>query len=178
MQNLSKIKSIAVLGTLAVGFLMSGCDKQSTAAGPPKAAPPEVGVVVVEPQRVPITTELPGRISAYLVAEVRPQVGGIIQKRLFVEGADVKAGEVLYQIDPATYRAAYDSAAAALARAEANVVPARLKAERLRELVKINAVSQQDFDDATAAFKLAEAEVAAAKAARGRLPASTWTTPP
>jgi membrane fusion protein (multidrug efflux system) len=119
----------------------------------------------VQPQRVTLTTELPGRTSAYLIAEVRPQVGGIVQKRLFTEGSDVKAGEILYQIDPATYQAAYNSAKAALSRAEANVVNARLKAERYRELVKNNFVSQQDYDDVNAAFKLAEADVEAGKAA-------------
>jgi membrane fusion protein (multidrug efflux system) len=92
-------------------------------------------------------------------------VGGIIQKRLFTEGADVKAGEVLYQIDPATYQAAYNSAKAALAKAEANLIPARLRAERYQKLVKINAVSQQDYDDVSAALKQAEADVEAGKAA-------------
>ena len=120
---------------------------------------------MIQPQRVALTTELPGRTSACLIAEVRPQVGGIIQKRLFTEGADVKAGEVLYQIDPATYQAAYNSAKAAFARAEANLIPARLKAGRYQELVKINAVSQQDYDDASAALKLAEADLEAGKAA-------------
>jgi len=112
-----------------------------------------------------LTSELAGRTSAYLIAEVRPQVSGIIQKRLFAEGSDVKAGDVLYQIDPATYQAAYNSAKASLARAEANVVPAKLKAERYRELVKINAVSKQDCDDINAALKLAEADIDAANAA-------------
>jgi membrane fusion protein (multidrug efflux system) len=96
---------------------------------------------------------------------VRPQVGGIIQKRLFTEGSDVAAGQVLYQIDAATYQAAYASARAALARAEAKLIPARLKAERLRDLVKFKVVSLQDYDDANAAVKQAEADVAAAEAA-------------
>lgn len=100
-----------------------------------------------------------------LVAEVRPEVGGIVVKRLFTEGADVKQGEVLYEIDPGSYQAAHASAKAALARAEANVVPRRLKAERYKELVAINAVSRQDFDDADAALRQAEAEVEGAKAA-------------
>ncbi|MCM2357124.1 MAG: efflux RND transporter periplasmic adaptor subunit [Geobacteraceae bacterium] len=145
--------------------MMTGCGKKTTAAGPPPSGPPEVGVVVVEPQRVTLTTELSGRTSPHLIAEVRPQVGGIVQKRLFTEGSDVKAGQVLYQIDPATYQAAYNSARAALARAEANFIPARLKEERFRDLVKIKAVSQQDYDDASAALMQAEADVAAAKAA-------------
>jgi membrane fusion protein (multidrug efflux system) len=144
---------------------LTGCGKQSAAGAKMPSTPPEVGVITIQPQKVALTTELPGRTSAYLVAEVRPQVGGIIQKRLFTEGADVKAGEVLYQIDPASYQAAYDSAKASLARAEANLIPARLKAERYKDLVKINAVSQQDYDDASAALKLAEADVEAGKAA-------------
>ncbi|HEY6000907.1 MAG TPA: efflux RND transporter periplasmic adaptor subunit [bacterium] len=102
---------------IAAGALLAGCGKSKPAAAPPP--PPEVGVVTIQPQRVAVTTELAGRISAYLVAEVRPQVGGIVQERLFTEGSDVKAGDVLYRIDPATYRSAYASAQAALARAQA-----------------------------------------------------------
>lgn len=142
--------------------MLIGCGQPSPAI---KQSPPEVAIVEVKTERVSITTELPGRTSAYLVAEVRPQVGGIIQKRLFVEGADVTSGEVLYQIDPATYQAAYASAKAALARAQANVTAIRYRAERYKELVAIRAVSQQDHDDATAALKQAEADVEAGKAA-------------
>ncbi|MGE5190135.1 MAG: efflux RND transporter periplasmic adaptor subunit [Gemmatimonadota bacterium] len=131
--------------------------------GPPP--PPEVAYVAIETRPVTLTMELPGRISAHLVAEVRPEVGGIILKRLFTEGGDVKAGEVLYQIDPSTYQAAYASAKAALARAEADVMPRLLKAERYKELVAINAVSRQDADDAEAALRQAEADVEGAKAA-------------
>jgi len=119
----------------------------------------------VQEQRVTITTELPGRTSAYLVAEVRPQVSGIIQKRLFTEGDDVKAGDVLYQIDQAPYQASYDTVRAALARAEANLPSVRSRVERYKELVAINAVSRQDYDDAAAALKQAEAEVEVNKAA-------------
>jgi membrane fusion protein (multidrug efflux system) len=165
MQGIHGIKLIGAIGALAASLLAAGCGKQQASASPHQAAPPEVGVVVVKPQEVTLTTELPGRTSAHLVAEVRPQVGGIIQKRLFIEGADVKAGQVLYQIDPATYKAAYDSARAALARSQANLTPARLKEERFRDLVKIKAVSQQDYDDASAALKLAEADLASSKAA-------------
>ena len=154
--------------TLVVTFtgclILIGCGKQNTTAVKAPVNPPEVGIVIVKPQRVALTTELAGRTSAHLIAEVRPQVSGIIQKRLFAEGSDVKAGEVLYQIDPATYQAAYNNTKASLARAEANVVPARLKAERYKELVKINAVSKQDYDDVSAALKLAEADIDAAKA--------------
>ena len=156
--------SLLVTVIMALGIVLTGCGK-NTASGPPPSGPPEVGVIVIQPQRVALTTELPGRTSAQLIAEVRPQVGGIIQKRLFTEGSDVKAGQVLYQIDPATYQAAFASAKAAEARAEANLIPARLKEERFRDLVKIKAVSQQDYDDAYAAFKQSEADVAFARAA-------------
>lgn len=146
-------------------LILAGCNQNSTAKAPAQAGPPEVAVVEVRPERVAITTELPGRTSAYLIAEVRPQVSGIIQKRFFKEGSDVKAGDVLYQIDPATYQAAYNSAKAALARAEANVTSIRFRAERYKELVEIRAVSRQEYDDAAAALKQAEAEIEAGKAA-------------
>ncbi len=149
----------------AGAILISGCGKKAGAVSKMKMPPPEVGVVTIKPRRVTLTTELPGRISAYLVAEVRPQVGGIILKRLFTEGTDVRAGEVLYQIDPATYQAAYASAKAALDNATANVVPLRLKAGRYAKLVKINAVSKQDEDEVSAQLKQAEAQVEAARAA-------------
>lgn len=167
MNILNHAKLILFAGLLLTGFVLSGCSKQSTAAPAPKTPPPqEVGVIEVQPQAVPITTELSGRVSPYLIAEVRPQVGGILQKRLFTEGARVKAGDVLYRIDPATYRAAYASTEAALAKAEANLEPARLKEDRYAKLVKMDGVSQQDYDDAVAALKQAEAEVQVAKAAR------------
>jgi membrane fusion protein (multidrug efflux system) len=145
-------------------LILGGCGQQAT-SGPPKGGPPEVAVVTMQPKPVAITTELTGRTSAYLVAEVRPQVGGIIQKRLFTEGGDVKAGSVLYQIDPATYQAAYAGARAALARAEANFSTTRLRAERYKELVAIKAVSQQDYDDITAVLKQSEADIEIGKAA-------------
>jgi membrane fusion protein (multidrug efflux system) len=151
-------------GIIAGALLLAGCGNKNNAK-PKGGGPPEVGIVVIKPGKVTLTTELPGRTSAHLVAEVRPQVGGIIQKRLFTEGADVKAGQVLYQIDPATYKAAFASARAAQARAEANLIPARLKEQRFRDLVKIKAVSQQDYDDAYAALKQAEADLASSKAA-------------
>ena len=165
MQTRNKAKLIGIAGIIASALMFSGCGKQQAQAGPPQAGPPEVGVVTVKPERVALTTELPGRTSPYLIAEVRPQVSGIIQKRLFTEGSDVKAGQVLYQIDPASYQAAFASAKAAEARAEATLNSVRLKAERYRDLVKIKAVSQQDNDDAQASLKQAEADVAAARAA-------------
>ena len=163
MQNRNKIKRIAAVGLLACGLVITGCDNKS--ATPPPAGPPEVGVMVMKPQRVALTTELSGRTSPHLVAEVRPQVGGIILKRLFVEGSDVKAGQVLYQIAPASYNASFASAKAAEARAEANLGTVRLKEGRYKDLVKINAVSKQDYDDAYAALKQAEADLASAGAA-------------
>ena len=164
MQLTRTIKRVTLLAGIAGGLLLNGCGKTQPAAAPPPS-PPEVGVVVIQPQRVALTTELPGRTTAYLTAEVRPQVTGIIQSRLFTEGSDVKAGQALYQIDPASYRAAHASARAALSRAEAGLVSVRLKSERYGQLVKINAVSQQDYDDAHAALMQAEADVEAAKAA-------------
>jgi membrane fusion protein (multidrug efflux system) len=126
--------------------------------GPP-SGPPEVGVVQLQPESVALSTELPGRTSPFAVAEVRPQVAGIIRARLFREGSDVRAGQILYRIDPAPYRASYAEADAALDNARANVVTARLKAERYGDLVKANAVSKQDADDAQAAYAQAVAQV-------------------
>jgi membrane fusion protein, multidrug efflux system len=154
---------LAVMMFLAWG--VAGCKTQNNAEGSKQIPDPEVGVVVVETQSVALTTELPGRTSPYQVAEVRPQVSGIIQKRLFTEGSEVKTGEVLYRIDPATYKAAHSRAKAELARAEANVITLRLREKRYHELVDINAISQQEYDDAYAALKQAEAEIEAAQAA-------------
>jgi membrane fusion protein, multidrug efflux system len=150
---------------MALGFGVTACDKQTSAEASRHAAPPEVGVVLVRAQNVALSTELPGRTSAYEVAEVRPQVSGIIQKRLFTEGADVKAGEVLYQIDPDSYHAAHSRAKAELARAEANVTSLRLREQRYRTLVTAKVISQQEYDDAQAALKQAEAEIGAGQAA-------------
>lgn len=143
---------------LLLVLLAAACDRGQQAP-PPAPLVPEVAVVTVQPQSVVLTTELPGRTSAYRVAEIRPQVNGLIQRRLFTEGSDVKAGQVLYQIDPAPFQAALDNAMAALARAEANLPAVRLRAERYRRLVDTNAISQQQYDDAAAALKQAEADV-------------------
>jgi len=157
---MSKPASLVLLSAL----LLAACGKTEPGAAAAAAAP-AVTVVTVQPESVPVTAELPGRTSPYLVAELRPQVSGIVKQRLFKEGSDVKAGQVLYRIDPATYQAAYDSAQANLARAQANLEAARLKAGRYAELVKIEAVSAQANDEAQAAQKQAQAEVGAAKAA-------------
>ena len=123
-----------------------------------------MGVISVRSQPVELTTELPGRTSPYQIADVRPQVNGIVKVRNFREGSDVKAGQVLYQINPASYKAAYDASVAALEKAEATVVKARQKASRYKELVAIKAVSQQDYDDAVAALGEAEADVSSGRA--------------
>ncbi len=132
---------------------------------PKSSAQAEVGYVVVKAQRQALTTELPGRTTAYLAADIRPQVGGIIQKRLFKEGSTVKAGQPLYQIDPASYQAAYDSARASLLKAEATLASSKLKAERYAELNKIDAVSKQDNDDAQSTLRQNQADVEVQKAA-------------
>ena len=153
------------MGTLFAGLTLAGCGQLKKAAAPPPPPPvPEVAVVVMRPERVTFTAELAGRVSAFLVAEVRPQVSGIIQKRLFAEGADVKAGDLLYQLDPAFYAAAYASAQALLAKAEANLTSTRLRAERYQKLLATKAVSQQDYDDITSGLLQAQAELAAGKA--------------
>ena len=162
-----QVKSTKELGfvlAMSSAVLLAACGQSGQPEGH-AAGPAEVGVFQVQAQKLALTTELPGRTSPFLVSEVRPQVGGIIQKRQFVEGSDVKAGQMLYQIDPATYQAAYDSAKASLAKAAANVTAASNKATRYDDLVAIKAVSQQDYDDAQAALKQAIADVDGAKAA-------------
>jgi membrane fusion protein (multidrug efflux system) len=153
----------AGLGTL----LLAACDRPPRqAASPAAAAPvPVVTVLKAQPESVPLVTELPGRTAARLIAEIRPQVTGIIKERPFEEGSEVKAGQVLYQIEPAPYQAAFDSAKANVERAEANLVVARLKAKRYAGLEKNDAVSKQANDEALAEAQKAEAEVAAARAA-------------
>ena len=133
--------------------LLTGCEHK---APPPAPPPPKVSVVTVQSQSVPITTELPGRVDGYRYADVRPQVNGIILKRLFVEGGDVKAGQQLYLIDPAPYQATYDSAVAANASA-------RALAERYKPLAEANAVSKQDYDNAIASHLQAQASVETAR---------------
>jgi len=159
MQIYGRAKRIVAGGVLTAIVILGGCGQQSNKGGPPPGGEPEVAVVTIQPKRLVITTELAGRTSANLVAELRPQVSGIIQKRLFEEGSSVKIGQALYQIDPAPYQAALDNAKAALGRAEANLPAIRLKADRLRELLAEKAVSQQDYDDVAAALKQTEADV-------------------
>ena len=146
------------LAALASFLVLGGCEsghKQKAAPAPV----PEVAVVTVSTQQAVLSTELPGRTAAYCIAEIRPQVNGLIQKRLFTEGSDVKAGDVLYQIDPAPFQAALDNAKAALGKAEANLPAIRLRVDRYLELLADKAISQQDHDDAVAALKQAEADI-------------------
>jgi membrane fusion protein (multidrug efflux system) len=161
MKNNDRARLMAAAGVLAVGFILGGCGQKTTGT---QSIAPEVAVVTIQPKQVVITTELSGRTFPNLVAEVRPQVGGIIQKRLFTEGSDVKAGQVLYKIDPSPFQAALDNASASLARSEAYLSTIRLKAERLRELLVDKAVSRQDYDDAAAALKQTEADIQLGKA--------------
>jgi membrane fusion protein (multidrug efflux system) len=148
---------------LFVALGLTACGKKE--AGAQAGAKPEVWVVTLKPQAVNLTTELPGRTSAYREAEVRPQVNGIVQKRLFTEGGEVKANQQLYQIDPALYQAQYDSSKAALAKATATQRSAAALAERYKPLVQSHAVSRQAYDDAVAAAQQAAADVLSAKAA-------------
>ena len=144
-------------------FLLSGCDNAQTSA--PQQPTPEVGVVTLQSQPVPVVSQLTGRTTASLSAEVRPQVGGIIQKRLFTEGDMVKAGQALYQIDPSSYRATWNEAAAALKQAQALVVSDCQKAQRYASLVRDNGVSRQDADDAASTCAQDKASVESKKAA-------------
>lgn len=148
----------AAQAALLVGLIAAGCSRGPAGQPPPPA--PEVTVTTVSAEPVVLTTELPGRTSAFLVAEIRPQVSGIIQKRLFAEGSDVEVGQILYQIDPAPFEAALANARAALARAEAQLPAVRARARRFEQLLAAEAVSQQNYDDVSSALKQAEADVA------------------
>ncbi len=160
MRQIVKIASV-----ISVALWITGCgqDDAQTQSAAPKSI--EVGIVDVVAAPQAIRVELPGRSKAFLEAEVRPQVSGIVMERGFVEGAEVEKDQSLYQIDPSTYEAALESAVADLARANANLSSSKAKALRYKELLKTNAISQQDFDDADANYKAAFASVAVAKAA-------------
>ncbi len=146
----SAIATIAALAALSAG--LAGCGR----GGRPAPGPPEVGIVTIHPQSVTLTAELPGRTSPFAISDVRPQVSGIILKRLFTEGGEVKAGQTLYQIDPKPYQAAYDSA-------RANLATTKAKADRYAALLKENAIAPQDYDDARAAYLQAAAAVETAR---------------
>jgi len=153
--------AILLIGICLLLLTVTGCKQKG---GPPQSKP-EVAVVTVHPERVVITTELPGRTSAFRVAEIRPQVNGLILKRAFKEGSDVNEGDLLYQIDPAPYQAAYDQAKAAVAMANAQLPALRGREKRFKELVESHAVGQQDYDDALAALRQLEAQLQVSKAA-------------
>lgn len=155
----------AAVGLAAIALTLAACGQKGGAGGMGQGGPTEVGYITVQSQSVGLTSELSGRTSAYLVSEVRPQVTGVIKSRLFQEGSYVRAGQSLYQIDPAIYQASANSAAAALTQAQAQATAAKLKADRYKTLVETGAVSKQDNDDAQAAAAQTAAAVAVQKAA-------------
>ena len=160
---------VALLSSLALCATLAACSDQQASSAPPKAAQPAgptaVGTVQLQAERYAASTNLPGRVSAFLQAEIRPQISGIVQKRLFTEGALVKAGQPLYQIDPASYEAVQASARAALAKAQAQARTAEVNARRSAELVKIDAISRQSAEESQAAAAQSASDVAVAKAA-------------
>lgn len=144
---------------------LAGCSKSELTSSGSQSSTQEVGIVTLSPQPVEITTELPGRTTAYRVADVRPQVSGLIQKRLFTEGSEVKEGQQLYQIDPASYQATYDSDQAALAKAEASLTLNQATEQRQKKLSETHVIAPQDYDTAFSNLRVAEAEVGEEKAA-------------
>lgn len=164
----SKASHSALAAVCAAALLLAACSGKTdapAAASAAKMQPVEVGVVTATPGDIGLITELPGRVEASRVAQVRARAAGILQQRLFREGSDVKAGQPLFRIDPAPYAAAAESARAGLAKAEANLAQASAVVQRYRPLVSANAISKQDFVNAEAAEKQAQADVATAKAA-------------
>jgi len=164
VSSLHRLTRIAL--AIAVLSAVTACGKKSDAAVNTTPPPAEVSVISIAPERLALTTELPGRLEATRIAEVRARAAGIVLRRNFREGSDVKAGEILFRIDPAPLQATYESTQAALAKAEANLTQVTLKAQRYKPLVEANAVSKQDYDDVIALQKQAAADVASAKAAR------------
>ncbi len=153
---------LAAVLILTGSFVLTGCDEKAASAEAPP--PQEVGVVTLQAEKLNVSTELPGRTASYRIAEVRPQVGGIILKRQFVEGSEIKAGESLYQIDPAVYKAAYDVAKGDLAKAQANAEITSLTVKRYQPLLGTRYISRQDYDTAVSTARQANADVIAAKA--------------
>ena len=147
-----------VFAALLGGLALVGCNRQPPV--PPAPPAPQVSTVTVQPQKVTLSTELPGRASAFRVAEIRPQINGLVLERLFIEGDEIIAGQVLYQIDPAPFQASLNRARAALRQVEANLPSIQAREERFRELLVDKAVSQQDYDDALGALKQARANIA------------------
>jgi len=153
MNPLRRAVPVALLGGLA----LVACNRQPPV--PPAPPVPQVSIVTIQPQKVTLSTQLPGRTSAFRVAEIRPQINGLILKRLFIEGEEIIAGQVLYQIDPAPLQATLNSARAALSRAEASLPSVHSRAERYRDLLVDRAVSQQDYDEASSTLKQVEADI-------------------
>jgi membrane fusion protein (multidrug efflux system) len=185
MRISDRVNLIAAIGIFSGSLLLGGCEPQNSKGGPPQGPTPEVAIVTIRPQQVVLSAELPGRASAYLVAEIRPQVNGLIQKRLFTEGSDVKAGQVLYQIDPAPFQAALDNATANLAvmrksadraraaleagiarvtQQRATLELARTNRRRFEDAFKDRAVSTSQRDQAVTNADVAEATLRATKA--------------
>ncbi|MBR4249592.1 MAG: efflux RND transporter periplasmic adaptor subunit, partial [Verrucomicrobia bacterium] len=157
----NKVQKIRATGGIVTALLcalaLTACKKeQQQQAAPP---PPVVTTVSIQKSPVLLTSELPGRTAPYRISEIRPQVNGVILKRLFEEGSDVKAGDSLYQIDPAPFQAALNNAKAALTRAEANLPAIQLRVDRYQKALENKAVSQQDYDDAASSLKQAEADI-------------------
>ncbi|MBN1365273.1 MAG: efflux RND transporter periplasmic adaptor subunit [Syntrophaceae bacterium] len=178
MKSHKKAGLIIITIIFIISLILTGCGEKKTGGPPPM---PEVAVITIQTKPVVTTTELSGRTSANQVAEVRPQVGGIIQKRLFTEGSDVKEGQPLFQIDPILYQVALDNAKAALARSEAQLTTIQLRVERFKDLLEQKAVSRQDYDDASALLKQVQADIqygkANVEAARINLQYTTITAP-
>jgi membrane fusion protein, multidrug efflux system len=162
MSNVARSTPVAVAALFM--SLLAACGKKQEA--PPAPPPPTVSVITVQPAAVSVTDELPGRVEAFRVAQVRARTPGIVLKRVFEEGSDVKAGQVLFRIDPAEFQAGFASAQAAVQKAEANLAQANLREKRYKPLLAAQAVSQQEYDDAVTAQKQAQADLATARAAR------------
>lgn len=168
-----RVLHLPVIGLLILflaALFITGCsrDDSANATAPKSEGPPEVGITTLKPQRITFDTELPGRTVSPLIAEIRPQVNGIIQKQLFTEGSQVKAGQVLYQLDPAVYEAEYAVARATVRKAESILTNARTIAKRNRELVRIDAISAQINETSQAEAQQANADLAVAKAQEQR----------
>jgi membrane fusion protein (multidrug efflux system) len=168
-ENMTFAPRILALAITMIVLVLAGCkeENQASKGSSPQAAAQatEVGVVTVQTQTVPLSVELPGRVRAYQTAEIRPRVSGIILERMFEEGGTVKVGQQLYQIDPAPYQASYEAAVAQLEKARATLTSVKARAARYEDLVKVDAVSQQEYDDAVAGLEQAQADVAIAEAA-------------
>ncbi|MGZ5819500.1 MAG: efflux RND transporter periplasmic adaptor subunit, partial [Burkholderiaceae bacterium] len=164
MRSIRRFTYVATALLIFSSITACGDKAASAAAGSPP--PPEVSVITIAPERITLMTELPGRLEATRIAQVRARVPGIVLKRTFEEGREVKAGELLFQIDPTPFQSTYNSAQAAHAKAEANLAQANLKVERYKPLVETNAISKQEYDDALTAQKQTAADVAAAQATK------------